>query len=50
MSMIRTPRIRECSLVFAFTWFATSFTYYGLALNSGEVGGSGSLFMTFRYF
>lgn len=49
LSMIRTPRIRECSLVFAFTWFATSFTYYGLSLNSGEVGGSGSLFLTFRY-
>lgn len=48
MSMIRTPRIRECSLVFAFTWFATSFTYYGLSLNSGEVGGNGSLFLTFR--
>ena len=49
LSMIRTPRIRECSLVFAFTWFATSVTYYGLSLNSGEVAGSGSLFLTFRW-
>lgn len=50
MSMVRTPRIRECTLIFVFTWFATSFTYYGLSLNSGEVGGSGNIFLTFSLY
>jgi hypothetical protein len=44
-SLFKYPHLRMKTLIVYYIWFATSFVYYGLTLNSNDYGAS--LFATF---
>ena len=44
LDLFRTPNMRKKTLIIYYSWFATSFVYYGLTLNTNK---SGSLFVMF---
>ena len=39
IDLLRTPNLRYRTLNFYYNWFVNSFVYYGLSLNSGNLGG-----------
>ena len=39
LDLLRTPNLRYRTLNFYYNWFVNSFVYYGLSLNSGNLGG-----------
>ena len=40
LELFKTPNMRKKTLINYYLWFATSLIYYGLTLNSNNVGGS----------
>lgn len=40
LTLFRTPNMAKKTLILYFNWFANSFVYYGLTLNSGNLGGT----------
>ena len=40
LSLFRYPNLRMKTLIVYYIWFATSFVYYGLTLNSNDYGAS----------
>ena len=47
MKLFKTPNLRKNTLIVYYAWFATSFVYYGLTLNSNSLGAS--LFVYFSF-
>ena len=37
LTLFRTPNMAKKTLILYFNWFANSFVYYGLTLNSGNL-------------
>ena len=40
LSLFKSPNLRMKTLIVYYCWFATSFVYYGLTLNSNNYGAS----------
>ena len=40
LNLFKTPNMRMKTLIIYYCWFTTSMIYYGLTLNSNNVGGS----------
>ena len=40
LDLFKTPNMRKKTLIVYYCWFATSFVYYGLTLNSNDFGAS----------
>ena len=40
LTLFKTPNMAKKTLILYFNWFANSFVYYGLTLNSGNLGGT----------
>ena len=40
VNLFKTPNMRKKTLIIYYCWFATAMIYYGLTLNSNNVGGS----------
>ena len=40
LGLFKTPNMRMKTLILYYLWFTTSLIYYGLTLNSNDIGGS----------
>jgi OCT family organic cation transporter-like MFS transporter 4/5 len=45
LDLLKTPNLRQYTIVLYLTWFVNSFVYYGISLNIGDFGGN--LFLSF---
>ena len=49
LHLLKNPNMRAKTLILYYNWFVSTFAFYGLALNMGQITGSGSsLHLNFR--